>query len=346
MEGSYTATSTAYSASGGNGSQVGVPLVINFSVGTEVIIGAPNAVIAATPTNGDFPLNVSFDGSGSTDDSGSIASYNWAFGDGTNGTGIATGHTYTSAGTYSAVLTVTDGAGLSDTASLTITVTNPNAPAEGITSLMLINADSDQDLFLIEDGMQINADLVQNIGLNVRVNTNPTIVGSVYAELSGEISSTRSENVAPYAIFGDNGSGGYYGRQLPIGTYQLTVSVYSGSNLSGAIIETNTINFSIVPNVIALRATIKIIAETYFSLYPNPASKLVQLESNNTDSFDQLNIYDLTGKLVQQIAQSDFITFNANTIQLDVSNLPKGLYLIDVINKKFKITTLKLLIKN
>jgi MSHA biogenesis protein MshQ len=69
-------------------------------------------------------LSVAFDASGSSDDV-SIASYAWAFGDGATGTGAMPSHTYTVAGSYTAVVTVSDGNGATDTASIAITVSPP-----------------------------------------------------------------------------------------------------------------------------------------------------------------------------------------------------------------------------
>ena len=90
----------------------------------------PVAVASATPTSGVAPLEVTFNGGSSSDPDGTISVYAWSFGDGgTADTSVAT-HTYLSAGVYTAVLTVTDNAGFSDTASIVITVTGaPTAPA-------------------------------------------------------------------------------------------------------------------------------------------------------------------------------------------------------------------------
>jgi PGF-CTERM protein len=51
---------------------------------------------------------VTFDGAGSTDDSGTVASYRWAMGDGSVRYGEVVEHQYASAGTYTVTLTVTD----------------------------------------------------------------------------------------------------------------------------------------------------------------------------------------------------------------------------------------------
>ena len=69
-------------------------------------------------------LACSFDGSGSSDSDGSITSYAWSFG----GTGSTANHTFSSAGTYSVTLTVTDNDGASDTSTQSVTVTDGSEP--------------------------------------------------------------------------------------------------------------------------------------------------------------------------------------------------------------------------
>jgi PKD repeat protein len=86
---------------------------------------APNASITATPTSGDAPLSVSFDGTGSDDPDGSIVSYSWNFGDGGSSTAANPSHTYGSAGNYTATLTVTDNDGATGSSSTLIQVTSP-----------------------------------------------------------------------------------------------------------------------------------------------------------------------------------------------------------------------------
>jgi len=83
----------------------------------------PVASFTRTPSSGEAPLNVSFNASGSYDSDGSIVSYEWDFGDGGSDTGVTTSHTYQNAGTYTAVLRVTDNNGSTDTVSRSITVT-------------------------------------------------------------------------------------------------------------------------------------------------------------------------------------------------------------------------------
>jgi len=83
----------------------------------------PTASFKANPTSGEAPLSVNFDATGSNDPDGTIATYSWDFGDGMTNLGATVSHTYSSAGTYTTALTVTDDAGHTGTATSTITVT-------------------------------------------------------------------------------------------------------------------------------------------------------------------------------------------------------------------------------
>ena len=97
----------------------------------------PVAVAGGTPTTGNAPLTVQFDGSGSSDpDAGDSLTYAWDFdGDGEydDSTAVKPSYTYTSQGTYTASLRVTDTQGATGSASVTINVGN-TAPTATITS--------------------------------------------------------------------------------------------------------------------------------------------------------------------------------------------------------------------
>ena len=105
--GSYTATLTVIGPGGSD----------STSVSITVAEPAPVAGLAATPTTGTAPLNVSF----SDASTGAVTSHSWTFGDGGSSSLQNPNHTYTSSGSYTATLTVT-GPGGSDSATTTITV--------------------------------------------------------------------------------------------------------------------------------------------------------------------------------------------------------------------------------
>jgi PKD repeat protein len=66
-----------------------------------------------------------FDGSGSSDSDGAIASYAWQFGDGSSGSRPIVNHTYATGDHYIVTLTVTDDAGTTGSLSMSV---NANAP--------------------------------------------------------------------------------------------------------------------------------------------------------------------------------------------------------------------------
>lgn len=85
----------------------------------------PPVANAGGPYSGTANVAISFSGAASTDPDGSIVSYSWTFGDGSAAVAGATPvHTYAAGGSYTVVLTVTDNDGLSNSASVTVNVTD------------------------------------------------------------------------------------------------------------------------------------------------------------------------------------------------------------------------------
>jgi PKD repeat protein len=89
------------------------------------------------PYSGTVGDPVQFDGSGSFDPDGTIVSYLWDFSDGSTGAGQNPIHIYSTAGTYTVALTVTDNDGLTNTATTTATIHNQ---IEGDVSLEKLQA--------------------------------------------------------------------------------------------------------------------------------------------------------------------------------------------------------------
>ncbi|SDP38072.1 PKD repeat-containing protein [Pedococcus dokdonensis] len=80
-------------------------------------------------------LDISVNGTGSSDPDGSIASWSWSWGDGTPaGSGATATHTYAAAGTYTVALTVTDDDGATNTTSAPVTVTTNQPPVSSFTT--------------------------------------------------------------------------------------------------------------------------------------------------------------------------------------------------------------------
>jgi len=92
---------------------------------------APTATASAAPSAGGVPLTVQLDASGSAEPGDGVLTCAGSFGDGTaTATEARVTHTYTTAGRFSAVVTVRDARGASSTASVIIDAGNtPPAPA-------------------------------------------------------------------------------------------------------------------------------------------------------------------------------------------------------------------------
>ena len=116
-----------------------------YNVSHEVIDGqgasdsdSANAVIgfdsipphadAGGPYSGSVGAAVSFDGSGSTDPDGNIATWAWDFGDSNNANGPTPNHTYDAGGKYTVTLTVTDNSGETDKGTSEATIGIGNLP--------------------------------------------------------------------------------------------------------------------------------------------------------------------------------------------------------------------------
>ena len=112
-----------------------------------------------------------------------------------------------------------------------------------VVRLTLMNADNDQPLFALTDGMTISLADLPTQNLNVRAETSPSLVGSVRFALDGN-SNYRTETIAPYALAGDD-SGNYRPWTPTVGSHTMTASPYTGSGATGAKGTPLTIGFTV-----------------------------------------------------------------------------------------------------
>ncbi|WP_433675397.1 PKD domain-containing protein [Microbacterium gorillae] len=99
---------------------------------TRVVIAASGALNVAPTAS--FTANVdggmvAVDGSASADSDGRVMSYDWDFGNGVTGSGLALKYWYPASGTYTIRLTVTDDEGKTAVTTRDVTVVVPEAPA-------------------------------------------------------------------------------------------------------------------------------------------------------------------------------------------------------------------------
>ena len=104
----------------------------NIPVGDNNSTGNQAPVAQANISCND--LACTFDGSGSSDSDGSVASHSWNLGDGTTLSGANVSHTYSAAGSYSVTLTVTDDQGATGSNTQTVAVTDGSTGNGELTS--------------------------------------------------------------------------------------------------------------------------------------------------------------------------------------------------------------------
>ncbi|MCI0528191.1 MAG: PKD domain-containing protein [Nitrospira sp.] len=98
---------------------------VTHTISRSIQIQGPNPPDAAIVVSTTLPIVnelVTFDGSGSFDPDNDPLTFLWDFEDGASATGTIVSHSFSQPGTFTITLTVTDTAFLSDTQTVTITV--------------------------------------------------------------------------------------------------------------------------------------------------------------------------------------------------------------------------------
>ncbi len=146
-------------------------------------------------------------------------------------------------GTYSGTLTAGPVTGYNDvTVPITLEIT-PVVSSFAVTSFTLVNAINDEDILTLLDGDVIDITSLPTTNLNIRANTTSD-VRSVGMQLSGSLTKSATENVAPFALYGDS-NGNYAGTTFIIGGYNLGATAYSGANLGGTAGTALNISFQL-----------------------------------------------------------------------------------------------------
>jgi secreted PhoX family phosphatase len=139
----------------------------------------------------------------------------------------------------------------------------------------------------------------------------PNIAQSVKLQLTGPTNKTKTENVAPYAVFGDK-NGNFNGKYMPAGAYTIKATPYTQKKAKGMALSSSMVNFTLVEKY-ANKAVLPMLAaqveevENPFTAYPNPV-----IDALNFNKTVSVAIYNEIGQRiavyrdVKQISVSDF----------------------------------------
>ena len=116
------------------------------------------------------------------------------------------------------------------------------APLTGFT---LVDAGTNTDIGLIANGGSFTLDDPANGSYGIRAETAAGVaIGSVQFALSGAKTVSHTEGIAPYSLYGDDGTN-VDGEGLPTGSYTLTATAYAEGNLGGDQLGTLTVSFEV-----------------------------------------------------------------------------------------------------
>ncbi|MDX2302308.1 MAG: hypothetical protein NW226_05880 [Microscillaceae bacterium] len=111
----------------------------------------------------------------------------------------------------------------------------------------LVNPDTDKALKNILAG-ENTVDIYQSKlnNFNIWVSGTPQGTKSVEMIMTGTTTFSKTENTAPYALFGDDGKGDFFGKIADRQKFFFTVRAYSGINRTGALLATETFSIDFI----------------------------------------------------------------------------------------------------
>ena len=125
-----------------------------------------------------------------------------------------------------------------------------DTPAESpLTGFTLVDASNQNVLATLTGGDSV--ELADPDGGSYGIHANLAVgetVGSVKLEITGAKAVTRTENTAPYSLYGDSYQGDasdLYGQALPAGSYTLTATAYAESGLAGDELGALEVSFTV-----------------------------------------------------------------------------------------------------
>ncbi|MEH6681509.1 MAG: PKD domain-containing protein, partial [Sediminicola sp.] len=332
----------------------------------------PVAVASATPLSGASPLEVGFTGSESTDDA-PITQYAWEFGDGQTSAQADPTHTYTAIGSYTALLTVTDDQGLSDSSSLTINVTDgsacPDALANDGGDIMPGNGslgggmDSAMGTSTLTNGSPCALILANNdsaqpwarYSVPIDLAANGVAAGDqIFISLDAEgtngvprmeVNRNNTPNSGILTHTFGSGWNTFSGTiTVPAGTTTLDLWLFSNYNRQtpGTVTYDNLVISKVSPSLSA-KSIGEIKEMDALSVHPNPASTQMSIGFKGKTVINTVMVFDMNGRLVQSLSPHNISVGEEHL--LDISGLPVGSYYLKILDKEGKQYQKQIIVK-
>jgi len=292
----------------------------------------PTAVITTNTTSGIAPLAVSFSAENSSDPDGDTLTYNWSFGDNsTDANGLTVTNTYTEIGTYTAILTVSDGNGGSAQSSVVIIV-NPDVEGEGcsfgtpVANPLPTLADVFNGIYVLGTG---GPDLsnVFDFTINWELNTNGLFqfsmqttngVPAYWIDLM-EVSTHTFGSSQPGVTFSGSNipglDGNYYvnliGEDLVLASVSGAYAIYFTN--SGSAPSCNELRSVSIQN-----------SEVEVRAFPNPFKREISVSMNTSAEYLTVTLFNQVGVELKTLRMR-----NNDLMRLE-RDLPDGIYFLSV----------------
>ncbi|MFS4493938.1 HYR domain-containing protein [Maribacter sp. 2308TA10-17] len=190
-----------------------------------------------------------------------------------------------------------------------------------VLEFILVNAETDEDLFSISEGMQIDINALPTLNLDIRANTSEA-VESVRLSISGALNSSRVESLVPYALFQDLPIGNYKGNIFQVGSYSVSGETFSENSGQGQPGNSLSINFELIDSIASVGGQ----KSNTLIISPNPAWNETRLSFKKSVEITTIDIYDNLGRLMKTFVGKEVEIGDDYLVQLQ--SLPYGNYFV------------------
>jgi hypothetical protein len=209
-----------------------------------------------------------------------------------------------------------------------------------VSNLVLVNAETDQDIKTLQNGDVIDLSTLPTDKLNIRAVVHPDTVGSVVFNINNRL--IVRENLVPYAIGGDI-KGNYRYWTLPTGKHTLTATPYALSYGRGQKGKAHSVAFTVVDMAATTRAvnSQKVITDAIqnkgqsLRATPNPfAAQTVIRFSVPRSGYTTVQVFDVKGMRVAHLYEAHAEAGKTYNVSFDSKGVAAGLYMVKLVTGK------------